>query len=1095
MSVRRSASMRWAFLILVSVLFTVFFSFGIGATSAFAEETGNLPAQAAQPAASSSDVTTQDASHAPASSETAITAAPTATATAPASSPDAAAVPSSTSAQQSATDTASDSDPVVMSAADVTYPGDDGSASMFIAIQPEPLTYYTSIDPAYNPDPVINPDGPYTVDSNGITQVYVVGDVGKAVSLASRIDYTRFGENEYYASSSVNLPGESGNNYVMMSYYYDKPPLPQGTYTSSTDPTTVVPNDGTTSTYPVSALSFVSEYASTFPLSRLTWSSDSNLTALNLPYAYRLDGMNHDVLLLRGPINPTIYAQATYVQVIETPGKDADGQDITIKTYKLCASNVIAFSLFGRPAPSATVRVNIVDEAGMPIGGSASFGSQVMATVSDMDGRYFQVPWNAYADSTSITIDQVFTGQYTVNVYSPTGEYESVMEDFFISGEEIVQANNSNTPIVRSITMRAIVPNQYTVSFVAEDGVTILLAPRQYNEGTASYLVERPATNPVKADDEDYSYVFENWMTLDGRKGIQAVYSDATYKPTFRSIPKKNVVATATIHAAGGLFSEPKPAGVASYGLEESTPSQARQDELKQSYASDIGENTVIGMFEVNLKQYNDDGTVKDISEGIGHLSLSFNVPGVADGTKLKVLQLHKRVSDGIYELITHTGVVADGKITITLDGRLSTFIITAEPAEEPTPVVPDPVTYTVTFQNEDGSVISSNAYNEGTSGSNVTMPADPKKADDATSTYIFSGWQITRDGQTSVTRTAYDVTADMTYKATFTAIPNKDVKSDEVNKVYAEGGIFDEQKSGVASYELVVSTPADTDQTAIKEQNTSVIGSNTVSGVYTVELVQHSSDGTTAKLSEGIGNMSLTLPVDAEDGAKVKVIQLHEGASGTQTIEHTGLVAMNKSVTFNLGGKLSNFIVTLEQETASDPASGTTDTSGTDSGSSATGGSTSGTDSGSSATGGSASGTDSGSSATGGSASGTSETSSSTPSTDSTSNGTANASADESSSSQNASAATNASSSASSTQNASAAATSAESAISAPASTTVATAAAAKIPMAKTGDAPEKASVGVETGDGQTILVLTLVLLAAFVGITLTATRRKVEE
>ena len=1091
MSVRRSASVRWAFLALASVLFvlllTVLFSFGIGATSAFAEEAGNLPAQAAhpaasdQPAATSSDVTTQGASHAPASSETAITAAPTATATAPTSSPDAAAVSSSTSAQQSATDTASDSDPVVMSSADVTYPGDDGSASMFIAIQPEPLTYYTSIDPAYNPNPAINPDGPYTVDSNGITQVYVVGDVGRAVSLSSRIDYTRFGESDSYASSSVNLPGESGKNYVMMSYYYDRPPLPQGVYTSSTDPTTVVPNDGSTSTYPVSALSFVSEYASTFSLNRLTWSSDSNLATLNLPYLYRLDGMNHDVLLLRGPINPTIYAQATYVQVIETSGKDADGQDITIKTYKLCASNVIAFNLFGRPAPSATVRVNFVDEAGIPIGGSASFGSQVMATVSDMDGRYFQVPWNAYADSTSITIDQVFTGQYTVNVYSPTGEYEPVMQDFFFSGEEIGQANTSNTPIVRSITMRAIVPNQHTVSFVAEDGVTVLLAPRQYNEGTASYLVERPATNPVKADDEDYSYVFENWMTLDGRKGIQAVYSDATYKPTFRSIPKKNVVATATIHAAGGLFSEPKPAGVASYGLEESTPSQARQDELKQSYASDIGENTVIGMFEVNLKQYNDDGTVKDISEGIGHLSLSFNVPGVADGTKLKVLQLHKRVSGGMYELITHTGIVADGKITITLDGRLSTFIITAEPAEEPTPVVPDPVTYTVTFQNEDGSVISSNAYNEGTSGSNVTMPAEPKKADDATSTYIFSGWQVTHNGQTSVTRTAYDVTADMTYKATFTAIPNKDVKSDEVNKVYAEGGIFDEQKSGVASYELVVSTPDVTDQASIKEQNASTIGSNTVSGVYTVELVQHSSDGTTAKLSEGIGNMSLTLPVDAKDGAKVKVIQLHEGASGMQTIEHTGLVAMNRSVTFNLGGKLSNFIVTLEQEAASDPASGTTDTSGTDSGSSATDGSTSGTDS--------------GSSATGGSSSGTSETSSSTPSTDSTSNGTANASADESSSSQNASAVTNDSSSASSTQNASAAATSAESTISAPASTTVATAAAVKIPMAKTGDAPEKASVGVETGDGQTILVLTLALIAAFVGITLTATRRKVEE
>ena len=74
---------------------------------------------------------------------------------------------------------------------------------------------------------------------------------------------------------------------------------------------------------------------------------------------------------------------------------------------------------------------------------------------------------------------------------------------------------------------------------------------------------------------------------------------------------------------------------------------------------------------------------------------------------------------------------------------------------------------HTVTFVDSDGTTVLKEAtlYDNGTTVENIAKPADPTKAADSTcNTYKFNGW----------TPTIVDVTADATYKATYTCTSKK---------------------------------------------------------------------------------------------------------------------------------------------------------------------------------------------------------------------------------------------------------------------------------------------------------------------------------
>ena len=83
---------------------------------------------------------------------------------------------------------------------------------------------------------------------------------------------------------------------------------------------------------------------------------------------------------------------------------------------------------------------------------------------------------------------------------------------------------------------------------------------------------------------------------------------------------------------------------------------------------------------------------------------------------------------------------------------------------------VPPAPTYTVTWKNEDGTVIDTTEVEEGT----VPTHADATKANDTFYSYTFAGWN---DGENTYAPSELPaVTGDDTYTATFTAVPFSEV-------------------------------------------------------------------------------------------------------------------------------------------------------------------------------------------------------------------------------------------------------------------------------------------------------------------------------
>ena len=73
------------------------------------------------------------------------------------------------------------------------------------------------------------------------------------------------------------------------------------------------------------------------------------------------------------------------------------------------------------------------------------------------------------------------------------------------------------------------VKKQYNVTFVDEDGETVLKAATAYDYGTLAADIERPS-DPTKAATQQYTYTFDGWSPA-----VANVTADATYTATYSS--------------------------------------------------------------------------------------------------------------------------------------------------------------------------------------------------------------------------------------------------------------------------------------------------------------------------------------------------------------------------------------------------------------------------------------------------------------------------------------------------------------------------------------------------------------------------------
>ena len=270
--------------------------------------------------------------------------------------------------------------------------------------------------------------------------------------------------------------------------------------------------------------------------------------------------------------------------------------------------------------------------------------------------------------------------------------------------------------------------NSYTITWQNEDGSLIDQTIVEYGQIPAH-------ADPVKLNTAEYTYTFAGWTPA-----VVAVTGNATYKATFSAT--KNSYTITWQDENGSLIDQT----TVEYGQipAHADPVKLNTAEYTYTFAgwtpavvAVTGNATYRATFTATKNSYtitwqNEDGSLIDqttVEYGI--------VPTHADPIK-------QNTAEYTYTFSGWTPVVV--AVTGNTTYR-ATFTATKN-------------SYTITWQNEDGSLIDQTTVEYG----QIPVHADPVKLNTAEYTYTFSGW----------TPTVVAVTGNATYRATFTATKNK---------------------------------------------------------------------------------------------------------------------------------------------------------------------------------------------------------------------------------------------------------------------------------------------------------------------------------
>jgi hypothetical protein len=662
-----------------------------------------------------------------------------------------------------------------------TFPGDTNpSQDVFIGILPkntDDFTYsrYTGEDAseASGYTPCTSSSGTqFSLDANNVAHVYLESEVGKGVDLNVAIEYLRANGIEYDVSGKDNLrvPGYPGDPayYVMYNWYEGGAPLAAGIYTTSEGqvldngsgeaaPLGITIGTGENAIHAIAFTPYAESYVEA-PNNRLLHSfaypfyydyelyGGLDSVDTRFPLYDQMNGNNaYRHLYFESSGQYTYTAQLTFAKEIRTETV-IDGVPCTVIRYEIFFSNPVAFHINVSKAQTAKLVITAKDDSGKDLDITKDTGdfnlylSKQYVVPADEEGR----EWRPFAQcGWDSTYTPATAGVYSLRIIDKNGNHYEFNENFEITAAQISAAAAGDGTVHQEIVIKKIPePVPCTVAFFDEDGTTELLVGKVYNKNTLASEVEKPE-NPTKAEDDKYLYVFKWWeVDTDGVKSysdtVLDVMGNMTYRAVYTAIPKENETVVNRVIAAGGLLDGGKPVGVSSYGLRVSSP-DVNSDavyELAQKYAPYIGSNRIAGVFEVNLIQYDTSGETHDLTEGLGDMTLDLPVDGVADGTKIKVIQLHADNYGGV-QVIEHDLVVKNGKAHVLLNGLLSTFIVTVAPDESV--VDPDNGGQNGNGSGENGSsgnqggTTNGNASNgtSGTSGeeSSKTITPDPAAA------------------------------------------------------------------------------------------------------------------------------------------------------------------------------------------------------------------------------------------------------------------------------------------------------------------------------------------------------------------------------
>ncbi len=163
------------------------------------------------------------------------------------------------------------------------------------------------------------------------------------------------------------------------------------------------------------------------------------------------------------------------------------------------------------------------------------------------------------------TAAAVFTTEPTATSSYVTGD--AVGQVFPITATGAVLASN-NYSLSYDTATATVVSKTYNITFVDEDGSTVLLASAPYEWGTTAAAITLPAT-PTKNATTQYTYAFDAWVPA-----LDTVVGDQTYTASYTETPVSYTLTWALdggqITSTAGTYTE---SGSVAYGTAITAPS------------------------------------------------------------------------------------------------------------------------------------------------------------------------------------------------------------------------------------------------------------------------------------------------------------------------------------------------------------------------------------------------------------------------------------------------------------------------------------------------------------------------------------------
>lgn len=281
----------------------------------------------------------------------------------------------------------------------------------------------------------------------------------------------------------------------------------------------------------------------------------------------------------------------------------------------------------------------------------------------------------------------------------------------------------------------------YTVQFVDDEGNVI--DSKTYHYGDTVVVPE----DPQKAQTGAYSYTFTGWdkdvTEVKGNTIYTAVFKQTQREYTVKFLNEDGTTISEEVYHYGDAVK--MPAEPSSYEKDGRTYTFHHWDPVVSEQVTGDAAYTAVFVDEANsvtVNFYNHDGTVLLYEEAVN----------VGDDVSVDGKTATRAQTD--YYNYTFAGWVTAVNGTEAPD-----FANVQEDFNVYASFTKEKRTYTVTFLDEDGSLLSEDTYYY---NNTITTPEDPTKAADVKNTYVFAGW----DQEPGV------VTGNLTFKAVYKAVP-----------------------------------------------------------------------------------------------------------------------------------------------------------------------------------------------------------------------------------------------------------------------------------------------------------------------------------